>query len=101
MTPTDHKAVLRKLAAEDGCEASRRAAAHIEYIERRLASALDSVRNLKEKLHKTRQQRNELRRQLEVWQHGGNTSVRADRTGDMADGRGDDCCDVGSAVEPV
>jgi chromosome segregation ATPase len=64
MTPTDHKAVLRKLAAEDGCEASLRAAAHIEYIERRLASALDSVRHLQNKLHNTRQQRNELRRQL-------------------------------------
>ena len=64
MTPTDHKAVLRKLAAEDGCEASRRAAAHIEYIERRLASALDRVRHLQQKLHSTRNQRNDLRRQL-------------------------------------
>ena len=71
MTPTDHKAVLRKLAAEDGCEASLKAAAHIEYIERRLASALESVRHLKEKLHSTRQQRNELRRQLMEKENGG------------------------------
>ena len=73
MKPTDHKAVLRKLAEEDGCEASRKAAAHIEYIERRLVSALDSVRHLKEKLHNTRQQRNELRRQVMELNHGGNT----------------------------
>ncbi len=64
MQPTDHKAVLRKLADADGCEASLKAAAHIEYIERRLASSLESVRHLKDKLHSTRQQRNELRRQL-------------------------------------
>lgn len=64
MRPTDHKAVLRKLADDDGCEASLKAAAHIEYIERRLASALDSVRHLQNKLYNTRQQRNELRRQL-------------------------------------
>ena len=75
MPPTDHKAALRALAAKDGCEASRRAAAHIEYIERRLASALDSVRNLKEKLHKTRHQRNELRRQLMEREHGGNQDI--------------------------
>ena len=60
----DHKAALRALAAEDGCKASLLAAAHIEYIERRLASALESVRHLKEKLHSTRHQRNELRRKL-------------------------------------
>ena len=40
MTPTDHKAVLRKLAAEDGCEASLKAADYIEYLERRLKGDL-------------------------------------------------------------
>jgi chromosome segregation ATPase len=89
MRPTDHKAVLRKLADADGCEASRKAAAHIEYIERRLASALDSVRNLKEKLYKTRHQRNELRRQLMEREHGGNQDIV---------GRNDD---RGAAVDPV
>jgi len=64
MLPPDHKAVLRALAAEDGCQASLKAAAHIEYIERRLTSALDRVRHLQQKLHSTRSQRNELRRQL-------------------------------------
>jgi hypothetical protein len=101
MTPTDHKAVLRQLAAEDGCEASRRAADHIEYIERRLASALDSVRNLKEKLHDTRQQRNKLRRQLAERKHGGGTDIRAGHTGDVVDGCGDDLVDDRAAVEPV
>jgi transposase len=62
---TDHKAVLRKLAAEDGCQASLKAAAHIEYIERRLVSAMDQIRHLQQKLHNTRHQRNELRRKLE------------------------------------
>ena len=38
---TDHKAVLRKLAEDDGCQASLKAADHIEYIERRLISAAD------------------------------------------------------------
>ena len=64
MQPLDHKAILRKLAAEDGCQASLKAAAHIEYIERRLTSALDRVRHLQQKLHSTRSQRNELQRQL-------------------------------------
>lgn len=97
MTPTDHKAVLRKLAAEDGCEASRRAAAHIEYIERRLASALDSVRHLKEKLHKTRHQRNELRRQLKEKEHGGiscGDSFASNRRVDLGDGAVSSVCDV-------
>ena len=89
MTPTDHKAVLRKLAAEDGCEASLKAAAHIEYIERRLASALESVRHLKEKLHSTRHQRNELRRKLKEKENGGihcGSAAVSDRCGDMGDG---------------
>ena len=64
MTPTDHKAVLRKLAAEDGCEASLKAAAHIEYIERQLASSRSYSENLRRKLERVRHQRNELRRQL-------------------------------------
>jgi len=89
MNPTDHKAVLRKLAEEDGCEASRKAAAHIEYIERRLANALDSVRNLKEKLHNTRRQRNELRRQLKEKENGGIScggAAVSDCCVDMGDG---------------
>ena len=101
MKPTDHKAVLRKLAEEDGCEASRKAAAHIEYIERRLVSALESVRHLKEKLHNTRQQRNELRRQVMELNHGGNTSICVDHTGDVADGGGDDHDRGGAAVVPL
>jgi hypothetical protein len=64
MTPTDHKAVLRKLAAEDGCEASLKAAAHIEYIERQLTSSRSYSENLRRKLERVRHQRNELRRQL-------------------------------------
>ena len=90
MRPTDHKAVLRKLADDDGCEASLKAAAHIEYIERRLASALDSVRHLQNKLYNTRQQRNELRRQLTELNHGGNIVSR-----------NDDRDAGGAAVEPV
>jgi hypothetical protein len=89
MRPTDHKAVLRKLADADGCEASRKAAAHIEYIERRLASALDSVRHLQNKLYNTRQQRNELRRQLKEKENGGiprGSAVVPDRCGDLGDG---------------
>jgi len=70
MTPTDHKAVLRKLAAEDGCRASLKAADHIEYLERRLVSAIDHVRHLQQKLHNTRNQRNELRRQLMEKENG-------------------------------
>ena len=64
MTPTDHKAVLRKLAADDGCEASLKAADYIEYLERRLVSARDYEKNLCRKLERVRHQRNELRREL-------------------------------------
>ena len=89
MRPTDHKAVLRKLADADGCEASRRAADHIEYIERRLASALDSVRHLQNKLYNTRQQRNELRRQLMERKNGGipcSDSFASNRGVNLGDG---------------
>ena len=64
MTPTDHKAVLRKLAAEDGCQASLKAADHIEYIERQLASAREYQEQLRRKLGKVRHQRDELKSQL-------------------------------------
>jgi hypothetical protein len=97
MTPTDHKAVLRKLAAEDGCQASLKAAAHIEYIERRLTSALDRVRHLQQKLHSTRQQRNELRQQLKGEQNVGNSCGSAlvpNRCGDLGDGSLSDVSDV-------
>jgi len=70
MTPTDHKAVLRKLAAEDGCQASLKAAAYIEYLERRLANSVEKARHLQEKLHNTRSQRNELRNQLVEKENG-------------------------------
>jgi len=89
MTPTDHKAVLRKLAAEDGCQASLKAAAHIEYIERRLTSALDRVRHLQQKLHNTRSQRNELRKKLTERENVGNSCGSAfisDCCGDLGDG---------------
>jgi hypothetical protein len=62
--PTDHKAVLRKLAAEDGCQASLKAADHIEYIERQLTSAREYQEQLRRKLGKVRHQRDTLRRQL-------------------------------------
>lgn len=97
MTPTDHKSALRALAAEDGCEASRRAADHIEYIERRLASALDSVRHLKEKLHSTRHQRNQLRRQLMERKNGGipcSNSFASNRGVNLGDGAVSGVCDV-------
>jgi hypothetical protein len=64
MTTTDHKAVLRALAAADGCEASLKAADYIEYLERRLVSARDYEKNLCRKLERVRHQRNELRREL-------------------------------------
>jgi len=89
MQPTDHKAVLRKLAEEDGCQASLKAAAHIEYIERRLTSAIDHVRRLQHQLHNTRQQRNELRRQLKGKQNVGNScgsALISDCCGDLGDG---------------
>ena len=101
MRPTDHKAVLRKLAEEDGCEASKRAAGYIEYIEKQLTSSRDYAENLRRKLVRVRHQRDELRRQLMEKGNGGNISICADHTGDMADRRGDDCCDDGAAVEHV
>lgn len=64
MTPTDHKAVLRALAEKDGCQASLKAAAHIEYIERQLTSGRDYQERLRRKLSKVRHQRDELKRQL-------------------------------------
>ena len=64
MLPTDHKAVLRKLAADDGCQASLKAADYIEYLERRLVSSRDYEERLRRKLGKARHQRNELARQL-------------------------------------
>ena len=70
MQVTDHKAVLRKLAEDDGCQASLKAADHIEYIERRLISAMDQIKHLQQKLHNTRHQRNELRRQLKEKENG-------------------------------
>ena len=68
---TDHKAALRALAAQDGCEASLKAADHIEYLERRLVSSRDYSDNLRRKLERVRHQRNELRRQLMEKEHGG------------------------------
>jgi hypothetical protein len=65
MTPVDHKAVLRALAASDGCQASLKAADHIEYLERRLVSARDYEETLRRKLSKVRHQRDELRRLLQ------------------------------------
>ena len=86
----DHKAALRALAADDGCKASLLAAAHIEYIERQLASSRNYSENLRRKLERVRHQRNELRRQLMELNHGGNIA-----------GRNDDRGADGVAVEPV
>jgi len=86
----DHKAALRALAAEDGCKASLLAAAHIEYIERQLASSRDYSENLRRKLERVRHQRNELRRQLTELNHGGNIVSR-----------NDDRDAGGAVVEPV
>lgn len=61
----DHKAALRALAAQDGCQTSLQAAAHIEYLERRLVSAKDYEETLRRKLAKARHQRDELRRMLQ------------------------------------
>ena len=101
MQPPDHKAILRKLAAEDGCQASLKAAAHIEYIERRLTSALDRVRHLQQKLHSTRQQRNELRQQLKGEQNVGISTLCTDYLGGVDDGCGHDSHDCNAAVELV
>lgn len=65
MKPTDHKQVLRDLAAQDGCQASLKAAAHIEYLENRLAKCRRYEENLRRELAKVRYQRDELRRALE------------------------------------
>jgi hypothetical protein len=96
----DHKAALRALAEQDGCKASLLAAAHIEYIERQLASSRDYSENLRRKLERVRHQRNELRRQLMEKTHGGNTAG-CNCCSDLAGGRGDDRRDSGAAVEPV
>jgi predicted transcriptional regulator len=101
MTPTDHKSVLRALAEKDGCQASLKAAAHIEYIERRLTSALDRVRHLQQKLHSTRQQRNELRQQLKRKQNAGISTLCADYLGGVDDRCGHDNHDCNAAVELV
>ena len=97
----DHKAALRALAADDGCKASLMAAAHIEYLERQLTSSRSYSENLRRKLERVRHQRNELRRQLMELNHDGDTVIRADHTGDVVDGRGDDRDNNGTAVEPV
>ena len=86
----DHKAALRALAEQDGCKASLLAAAHIEYIERQLASSRDYSENLRRKLERVRHQRNELRRQLTEKEHDGNIA-----------GRNDDRGAGVAAVEPV
>jgi hypothetical protein len=101
MQPPDHKAILRALAAKDGCQASLKAAAHIEYIERRLTSALDRVRHLQQKLHSTRQQRNDLRRQLKGKQNVGISTLCADHLGGVDDGHGHDNHDCNAVVELV
>lgn len=99
MQPTDHKAVLRKLAAEDGCQASVRAADHIEYLERRLVSARDYAENLRRKLAKVRHQRNELYRQLTGNEHAGAASLSADHFGCLADGCGCYRANAGADLE--
>jgi hypothetical protein len=96
----DHKAALRALAAEDGCEASLKAAAHIEYIERQLTSSRSYSENLRRKLERVRHQRDTLRRQLMEKEHGGNTAG-CNCCSDLDGGRGDDRRDGGAAVEHV
>ena len=99
MTPTDHKAVLRKLAAIDGCQASRRAADHIEYLERQLTSARDYQENLRRKLAKVRHQRDTLRRQLTGDEHVGIFDIRADHPGRLVNGRRGDHNNAGDGLE--
>ena len=97
MTPTDHKAVLRRLAADDGCEASLKAADYIEYLERRLVSARDYEKNLCRKLERVRHQRNELRRKLKEREHGGiscGDSFASNRRVNLGDGAVSGVCDV-------
>jgi hypothetical protein len=57
----DHKAVLRALAEKDGCQASLKAAAHIEYLEGRIEKAINYEETLRRKLARTRHQRDKLR----------------------------------------
>jgi len=99
MQPTDHKAVLRKLAAEDGCQASLKAAAHIEYLERQLTSARDYQEQLRRKLGKVRHQRDTLRRQLMGEEHVGVSDIRADHLGGLVNGRGCNRDTANPAVE--
>ena len=99
MQPTDHKAVLRALAEKDGCQASLKAAAHIEYLERQLTSARDYQEQLRRKLGKVRHQRDTLRRQLMGEEHVGVFNLRADHFGGLVDGRGCDCDPADPAVE--
>ena len=83
----DHKAVLRALAEQDGCEASKRAAAHIEYLERQLVSARDYQEQLRRKLAKVRHQRDEARRMTQT--KGETDDRRADDYTGVAAMRGD------------
>ncbi len=64
MKPTDHKAVLRALYELDGCEASRRAADYIEYLENRLEKDRDYQDLLRRKIYKIRRQRDEIQQRL-------------------------------------
>ena len=98
MQPTDHKTVLRKLAEIDGCQASLKAAAHIEYLERQLTSARDYQEQLRRKLGKVRHQRDTLRRQLMGEEHVGSTRINDSNS---ACGAGLGCHDNGvlSGVE--
>jgi hypothetical protein len=98
MKQTDHKAVLRALAEKDGCQASLKAAAHIEYIERQLTSARDYQEQLRRKLGKVRHQRDTLRRQLMGEEHVGVSDLRADHLGGLVDGRGCNRDNAGPAV---
>ena len=91
MRTTDHKAALRALAAQDGCEASRRAADHIEYLERRLVSARDYEENLRRALAKVRHQRNELRRILEGKVNDGTVDLWSDHSGGLDGGTSVGC----------
>ena len=96
----DIVARLRALAAIDGCEASRKAANHIEYLERRLTSARNYEENLRRALAKTRHQRDELRRILERGKvNGRDTDIWADHLGGLADGRGGDSVVCNGGVE--
>jgi hypothetical protein len=98
MQPTDHKAVLRKLAAVDGCQASLKAAAHIEYLERQLTSARDYQEQLRRKLGKVRHQRDTLRRQLMGDENAGVSDIRADHSGGLVNGCGCNRNNAGLAV---